>query len=592
MTNTKRLTSLLLALALSLSLVGCGNRRGNADDEVEDPTEGLPTLSEAMTQWGGETSGAPIIQATLGITEELAQNMEMDVADLLDETRPEDIKWNGKKAYVALFDNSISNKSILAGMLNSLVPKWYVQSEGYSASLSLRQPDDDKESVNGGRALSELLSEGLAGEDAMDVLKQNLNDVIFQLRIIFSYDVVQTSGSADGIQIDGKRVIVDLMSLNQYSDQNMAFEPKFDWSVNVIYGGTMEALQRLGVYNSDFASGNVTTLHAEDGSASWLVRTEQRNLKTANLTAKDIIGETAYKLLPSESYCRLNSKLVPYGDGKFGVQLVYDLKNNAPTDAAVSERDNTWLRGQVYLTMEFESEWNCEQQNGNTKGVDLFNNSLKLNTSDMSFDRTYQFEFNPNLEASRKPSNVGPSFVDVHEGDWFYNAVIAANEEGIVSGVGNGEFKPNNTLTIAEWAVMMARAMGESYVSEGTDYWAKGAVEIMINKGLWLDLDPKHPLKPVVEMCNVPITREAAVYGLAMVVVGEDHFITRTDNINIPDKMDIDPQYLVAICTAYQNGLITGNVNGEVMPKQPLTRAQFCQMLYNSGLGFDNVKGE
>ncbi len=50
-------------------------------------------------------------------------------------------------------------------------------------------------------------------------------------------------------------------------------------------------------------------------------------------------------------------------------------------------------------------------------------------------------------------------FSDVPEGAWYYNAVSAAYEYGLLSGLGDGTFRPDDTLTREQAMVMVARAM-------------------------------------------------------------------------------------------------------------------------------------
>ena len=55
------------------------------------------------------------------------------------------------------------------------------------------------------------------------------------------------------------------------------------------------------------------------------------------------------------------------------------------------------------------------------------------------------------------------SFPDVSEGDFFYNAVIWAAEEGITTGKDNGLFDPYATCTRAETVTFVYRAKGEPF---------------------------------------------------------------------------------------------------------------------------------
>ncbi|MEM5816231.1 MAG: Ig-like domain-containing protein, partial [Desulfitobacterium hafniense] len=53
----------------------------------------------------------------------------------------------------------------------------------------------------------------------------------------------------------------------------------------------------------------------------------------------------------------------------------------------------------------------------------------------------------------------GNGFTDVTEGDWFYGAVNAAMEYGIIAGYGDGSFKPDRKVTREESFSMIAKAM-------------------------------------------------------------------------------------------------------------------------------------
>ncbi|MEG1131954.1 MAG: S-layer homology domain-containing protein [Romboutsia sp.] len=50
------------------------------------------------------------------------------------------------------------------------------------------------------------------------------------------------------------------------------------------------------------------------------------------------------------------------------------------------------------------------------------------------------------------------NFSDVNSSDWYYNYVATLAKEGIIKGDGNGTFRPNDTITRQEAAVMIAKA--------------------------------------------------------------------------------------------------------------------------------------
>lgn len=84
------------------------------------------------------------------------------------------------------------------------------------------------------------------------------------------------------------------------------------------------------------------------------------------------------------------------------------------------------------------------------------------------------------------------NFSDVKNGSWFYSAVARAVAAGYVKGYSDGSFKPNNTITRAEAAVMIANAARLSANEAGayrfTDIgsipaWARGSVGAVVAVG-------------------------------------------------------------------------------------------------------------
>ncbi len=96
-------------------------------------------------------------------------------------------------------------------------------------------------------------------------------------------------------------------------------------------------------------------------------------------------------------------------------------------------------------------------------------------------------------------SNVENKFTDIKSSDWYYNDVIWANANGIVSGVGNSEFAPNDNITREQLAVMVyqyAKLNGlntefsvgliDSYSdNKEVSNWATEAMNFCIEKGIF-----------------------------------------------------------------------------------------------------------
>jgi hypothetical protein len=99
-------------------------------------------------------------------------------------------------------------------------------------------------------------------------------------------------------------------------------------------------------------------------------------------------------------------------------------------------------------------------------------------------------------------------FDDVDPGDWFYDEVASAYKLGLIEGVSDTEFKPNDNITREEMAVMAARMLklkyylgSEAGASDFTDIeiissWATEGVAIVEELGIFEgrtsgEFDPK-----------------------------------------------------------------------------------------------------
>ena len=61
---------------------------------------------------------------------------------------------------------------------------------------------------------------------------------------------------------------------------------------------------------------------------------------------------------------------------------------------------------------------------------------------------------------------VAEAFSDVNSGDWYYNNIMQAAANGIVSGYPDGTFKPGNSVTRRDFAIMLTQMLGVS--NDGT----------------------------------------------------------------------------------------------------------------------------
>ena len=168
------------------------------------------------------------------------------------------------------------------------------------------------------------------------------------------------------------------------------------------------------------------------------------------------------------------------------------------------------------------------------------------------------------------------TFTDVAEEAWYYNAVTALAEGGLVAGMGNNLFAPDNTLTRAQFCQILARAK-KLPTGSAHNYWAYNAIDSCLTAGYITEDGAITP-----EAFDAPITREAAVAAMYLAKKDEVESAGEITAEMIPDFGEISEAYRDNILAAYNCGITTGmDASRTFAPKSTLTRAQVCQLFYN-----------
>lgn len=168
------------------------------------------------------------------------------------------------------------------------------------------------------------------------------------------------------------------------------------------------------------------------------------------------------------------------------------------------------------------------------------------------------------------------NFSDVKNGSWFYSAVARAVAAGYVKGYSDGSFKPGNTITRAEAAVMIANAARLSANEAGayrfTDVgsipaWARGSVGAVVAAG-YMTGYPDGSF-----YANASISRAEAVSSLNRMLGGTAYQPTQpTTPTTDTTKTTSDDVVIEDKGTTLKNQTVDGNVtiaksvgNGDVM---------------------------
>lgn len=156
------------------------------------------------------------------------------------------------------------------------------------------------------------------------------------------------------------------------------------------------------------------------------------------------------------------------------------------------------------------------------------------------------------------------NFSDVKNGSWFYSAVARAVAAGYVKGYSDGSFKPGNTITRAEAAVMIANAARLSANEAGayrfTDVgsipaWARGSVGAVVAAG-YMTGYPDGSF-----YANASISRAEAVSSLNRMLGGTAYQPTQpTTPTTDTTKTTSDDVVIEDKGTTLKNQTVDGNV--------------------------------
>ena len=153
-------------------------------------------------------------------------------------------------------------------------------------------------------------------------------------------------------------------------------------------------------------------------------------------------------------------------------------------------------------------------------------------------------------------------FDDVRPTDWYAEAVEYVSAQGLMTGVGNGKFSPDTSVTRAMVWTVLARMAGEN--TDGGATWYAKAQAWAMETGVSDGTNP-----------TGSITREQ----LAAMLYRFEGSPAVSGNLNAyPDANEVSDWAVDAMVWATQEGMING-IGGSLSPKTGATRAQLATML-------------
>lgn len=185
------------------------------------------------------------------------------------------------------------------------------------------------------------------------------------------------------------------------------------------------------------------------------------------------------------------------------------------------------------------------------------------------------------IEENLPKEGMTQKFDDVAEGHWAYEAVQTLAEMGVVEGDGNGRFSPDDLVTREQFVKMLIVA-GDFYNTDLTaefsdvaaDRWSSAYIASAVSRGIVTGMGDG-TFNP-----EATLTRQdAAVMAFRLCNVMKKT-VVKSDSLSFTDADAVSEYAIESVATLESSGIINGFEDGSFSPLGTLTRAQAAKIIY------------
>jgi len=175
---------------------------------------------------------------------------------------------------------------------------------------------------------------------------------------------------------------------------------------------------------------------------------------------------------------------------------------------------------------------------------------------------------------------VKTEYPDVPSTHWAFKVITELGEKGIITGYPDGSFKPDSSITRAEFIAILGRALGWeekpgnpafSDAAEIPD-WARGYILTAVDKGVIGGYEDK------TFRANQPITRLEIVIIIVR-AIGLGDGATKSGTLSFSDAAEIPDWAANDIAIAVNQGIATGRPGNIFGPNDNATRAEAASLI-------------
>ena len=228
--------------------------------------------------------------------------------------------------------------------------------------------------------------------------------------------------------------------------------------------------------------------------------------------------------------------------------------------------------------------YSCDEAGRITKTLSLEKGKyffmVKISDSDLFTSMIYKIKVSSDKGFAKETEDAVPEdtveetiqFDDVNESDWYASELLEAKSLGLIEGIGDNNFNPKGTITLAEVITMAVRVknmfggVNTEITNSPVGKWYNSYITFAVNSGIFKmgDFDD----------FERNATREEVAYIFANVL----------DDIELNEKttisdVDENTKYGDSIYKLYTLGILKGDGDGKFRPNDSITRAETAAIL-------------
>ncbi len=178
------------------------------------------------------------------------------------------------------------------------------------------------------------------------------------------------------------------------------------------------------------------------------------------------------------------------------------------------------------------------------------------------------------------PTSMAVSFWDIKSNHWAYKFVISLTSQNVINGYEDGSFKPEGTITNAEFIKLVTVSALPDWVDVND---AESKINHWAGKYLWIAERYGIVSKGAYNLTNLdkPITRIEMVRIISKAdIIIKGNQMSTNKKVTFNDVLSLNNNDLMMLRHACSRGLIAGYSDNSFKPYNNMTRAEAATMIY------------